>query len=155
MRFPESNSADGIANSSKQHLGKKFESTGSTHDLLKSRRTRKRTEELKEEIKEKLEAMPIVSSHRLTVQLPVSHSKMYCVMQKVRYPYKIQVLQELKPLHYGKHVHFCYSLHYVYHCHDVLDTMFSSNKARFHLIVQKNKAKTGKLWDVIVTVFFF
>ncbi len=95
---------------------------------------KKTIEELKEEVKEKLKAMPIASSCHLSTQLLASHSTMNCVMRKVVYPYKIQVLQELKPLDYGKYVNFCYwLLHYVYHHHYVLDTTFFSGKVWFHL----------------------
>ncbi len=69
---------------------KKFESTSSVYDLLKSERTKKQIEELKEEIKEKSEAMNTVHSCRLVAQLPVSHSTISCVIQKVSYLYKIQ-----------------------------------------------------------------
>ncbi len=86
------------------------------------------------EIKKKLETMPIVSSRRLATQLPASHSTMYHVMQKIAYPYKIRVLQELKPLDFGKCANFCCQLSHYVRCRlDVLDTMFFLDEAWFHL----------------------
>ncbi len=71
-QFPKSNNANSITDSSIQCLIKKFKSTGSVHDVLKSGRKRKQLEKLKEEIKEKWEAASATLYHCVKIAAHLS-----------------------------------------------------------------------------------
>ncbi len=75
-----------IPDSSIQRLVKKFEETGTVHDLPGCGRRTKQTEEMKDAVKTILEATPTISSRRLATQLPTSHTTTYRMMRQIAYP---------------------------------------------------------------------
>ncbi len=135
-----------IPDSSIQSRVKKFEETGTVRDLLGHGQRMKQTEEIKDALKTRLEAAPTISSRWLATQLLTFHTTTYCMMQQIAYPYKIQVVHELKLADPGKCIAFCnWLLRYVSRSHSVLDTVFFSDEAWFHLSGYVN-AQNYHLW---------
>ncbi len=100
-----------ILDSSIQHLVKKFEEMGTVRDLSGRSQRTKQTEEMMDAIKTRLEVTPTISSPWLTTQLPTSHTTTYRMMRQIVYPYKIQVVHELKHADPGKCIAFCKCCH--------------------------------------------
>ncbi len=138
-----------IPNSSIQHLVKKFEEMGMVCDLPGGGQRTTQTEEMKDVVKKRLEATTTISSGRLAMQLPTSHTTTYRMMWQRAYPYKIQVVHELKPADPGKCIAFCnWLLRYVSRSHSVSDTGFLLDEAWFHLSGYVN-AQNYRVWSSI------
>ncbi len=70
-------------------------------------------------------------------------------MWQIAYPYKIQFVHELKPADPGKYIAICnWLLRYVSRSHSVLDTVFFSDEAWFHLSGYVN-AQNYHVWSSI------
>ncbi len=104
---------------------------------------------MKDAVKTRLKATPTISSCRLVTQLLTSHTTSYRMMRQIVYPYRTQVVHELKPANGGKCIAFCnWLLRYISRSHSVLDTVFFSDEAWFHLSGYVN-AQNYRVWSSI------
>ncbi len=129
------------------HIVKKFENHHTVSDLRRSGRTSVRTEESKEKIRNVVTATPSLSSRRVAQQVGLSHTSTYREMRSFAYPYKICVQQELKEADSPRRIEFCnWLLHYVRNTRTVLDYVYFSDEAWFHLDGFVN-AQNYRVWS--------
>ena len=78
---------------------KRFEDQGAVSDLPRSGRPKAVcTDENKERIRENVEENPTTSTRKRSLKLGISRTSLKRVMKSLNfYPYKVQLIQELKP----------------------------------------------------------
>ena len=90
-------------------LIKKFKSTGSTKDLPRSGRRKTATTDAKiEEVRQKLAGIPGMSLTRVRASSGISIGSVHSIATKILelHPYKMKIVQSLKPPDYEKRIRF-------------------------------------------------
>lgn len=89
------------------------------------------------EIRNKIEAAPCTSTRKMAQHVHVSQTPVERALKRLKkYPYRVSVVQELKPLNYPRRLAFC---HWFLRLikggrrMDVLDNLFFLDEAWFHL----------------------
>jgi len=89
-------------------LFRKWRTTGSVGDAKRIRRSSVLTQEKLELISQTMQNTPTTSLRRLAARTNTSLSSSYRAVKKLKlFPYKIMVVQELKPVHHVARVAFC------------------------------------------------
>ena len=80
-------------------MAKRFEDQGAVSDLPRSGRPKAVcTDENKERIHENVEENPTTSTQKLSLELRISRTTLKRIIKSLNfYPYKVQLIQELKP----------------------------------------------------------
>lgn len=137
-------------NSTIMRLVHKFRASGSVANQPKKRSSTVLTGPKLNEIREKIEATPSTSTRRLAQQVHVSQTTVSRGLKRLhKYPYRVSMVQELKPPDYPRRVAFCdWFLRLIQGGRkmEVLDNFFFSDEAWFHLSGYVN-ARNYRQWS--------
>ena len=127
---------------------KRFRETGSVNERSRSRQPDVLTPEFTERVQQSLLRSPGKSLRRLSQQLGASYSTCHRATKRLRLrPYRVRVVQELRPLDSEKRVAYCqwfkrFTLNDV---NNKLNNTFFSDEAWFHLNGYVNSQNT-RIW---------
>ena len=115
---------------------RKFKETGSVKNREKNRTKSVLNEDCIQEIRDKIIDDPHTSIRKLSSQMNISYGSTRNALRKTLqyHPYKINVIQELKPADYPKRLNYSnWFLSFFERYKEILDLVFFSDEAYFHL----------------------
>ena len=124
------------SNEAIRNIVQKFKETGSINDREKKRAKTVLTNECVDDIRDKISAAPNTSVRKLSTQCNISYGSVRNALKKSLHyhPYKINVIQELKPADYAKRLNYCnWFLSFIQNNPDILDLVYFTDEAYFHL----------------------
>lgn len=128
----------------------KFRSTGSVADAPRSGRPSVLSEDKVLDISDKMSMSPNKSIRKLAQETDVSVGTAHTAVRKILelFPYKVTVVQELKPADHGKRMQYCewFNNFIQQNGIDVLNETFFTDEAWFHLSGYMN-SQNSRLWS--------
>ena len=121
---------------------KRFEDQGAVSDLPRSGRPKAVcTDESKERMRENVEQNPTTSTRKQSLELGISPPSLKRVMKSLNfYPYKAQLIQELKPQDFQPRLQYALRLRELAENEpNFFDKLIMSDEAHFHLNGFANK----------------